>query len=183
MATIPVHPVFLNDTVNDTENDTENDTVIFAELPKRQQDVLASIHENDRITESQMSQKFSVSRSTISRATTALKERKIIIRIGSDRSGSWMIVKKGKRIISMTKPVKQTIGHKLKLRLKSIKIDKRLIYPIVITSCPYVISNCHHGKCTICFFRFSKNFKSAYSDKAFCLLCQGRRFFQLFLFR
>ena len=32
----------------------------------------------------------------------------------------------------MTKPVKQTIGHKLKLRLKSIKIDKRLIYPIVI---------------------------------------------------
>lgn len=32
----------------------------------------------------------------------------------------------------MTKPVKQTIGHKLKLRLKSIKIDKRLICPIVI---------------------------------------------------
>ena len=32
----------------------------------------------------------------------------------------------------MTKPVKQTTGHKLKLRLKSIKIDKRLIYPIVI---------------------------------------------------
>lgn len=32
----------------------------------------------------------------------------------------------------MTKPVKQTIGHKLKLRLKSIKSDKRLIYPIVI---------------------------------------------------
>ena len=96
MATIPVHPVFLNDTVNDTENDTENDTVVFAELPKRQQDVLVSIHENDRITESQMSQKFSVSRSTISRATTSLKERKIIIRIGSDRSGSWMIVKKVK---------------------------------------------------------------------------------------
>ena len=34
----------------------------------------------------------------------------------------------------MTKPVKQTTGHKLKLRLKSIKIDKRLIYPMVIES-------------------------------------------------
>ena len=32
----------------------------------------------------------------------------------------------------MTKPVKQTIGHKLKLRIKSIKIDKRLICPRVI---------------------------------------------------
>ena len=32
----------------------------------------------------------------------------------------------------MTKPVKQTTAHKLKLRLKSIKIDKRLICPIVI---------------------------------------------------
>lgn len=88
--------MFLDDTVNDTENDTENDTVLFAELPKRQQDVLVSIRDNDRITESQMRQKFSVSRSTITRATTALKKRGIIIRIGSDRSGSWMIVKKVK---------------------------------------------------------------------------------------
>lgn len=84
--------MFLDDTVNDTENDT----VLFAELPKRQQDVLVSIRDNDRITESQMRQKFSVSRSTITRATTALKKRGIIIRIGSDRSGSWMIVKKVK---------------------------------------------------------------------------------------
>ena len=100
MVTLPIHPVFLsiigNDTENDTEDDAENDTVILSELPKRQQDVLLAISKNERITEKQMMQMFSVSRPTISRATTALKGRRILIRIGSDRNGSWLIVRKVK---------------------------------------------------------------------------------------
>lgn len=103
MVTVPVHPVFLNDTANswndtesDIENDTEGDTVLLSELPKRQQDILFAIRNNDRITEEQMIQKLSVSRPTIARATAALKKSGIIIRIGSDRSGSWMIIKKVK---------------------------------------------------------------------------------------
>lgn len=94
MATVPVHPVFLNDTVNETENETENETVLVSQLSKRQQIILRTIAENDKITERQMMQKFSVSRATITRATTALKKMGIIIRVGSDRNGSWMIVKK-----------------------------------------------------------------------------------------
>ena len=86
--------VFLNDTVNETESETENETVLLSQLSKRQQVVLKAIAENDRITEAQMMQKFSVSRATITRATTALKKMGIIIRVGSDRNGSWMIVKK-----------------------------------------------------------------------------------------
>ena len=89
-----VHPVFLNDTVNETENETENETVLVSQLSKKQQIILRTIAENDRITERQMMQKFSVSRATITRATTALKKMGIIIRVGSDRNGSWMIVKK-----------------------------------------------------------------------------------------
>lgn len=100
MVTLPFHPVFLsiigNDTENDTEDDAENDTVILSELLKRQQDVLLAISKNERITEKQMMQMFSVSRPTISRATTALKGRRILIRIGSDRNGSWLIVRKVK---------------------------------------------------------------------------------------
>ena len=94
MATVPVHPVFLNDAVNETENETENETILLSQLSKRQQIILRAIAENDKITERQMMQKFSVSRATITRATTALKKMGIIIRIGSDRNGSWMIVKK-----------------------------------------------------------------------------------------
>ena len=90
MATVPVHPVFLHE----TENETENETILLSQLSKRQQIILRAIVENDRITERQMMQKFSVSRATITRATTALKKMGIIIRIGSDRNGSWMIVKK-----------------------------------------------------------------------------------------
>lgn len=89
-----VHPVFLNDTVNETENETENETVLISQLSKRQQIILRTVAENDRITERQMMQKFSVSRATITRATTALKKMGIIIRVGSNRKGSWMIVKK-----------------------------------------------------------------------------------------
>ena len=85
-----VHPVFLNDTVNETENET----VLISQLSKKQQIIPRTIAKNDRITERQMMQKFSVSRATITRATTALKKMGIIIRVGSDRNGSWMIVKK-----------------------------------------------------------------------------------------
>lgn len=88
------HPVFLNDTVNETENETDNETVLVSQLSKKQQIILRTIAKNDRITERQMMQKFSVSRATITRATTALKKMGIIIRVGSDRNGSWMIVKK-----------------------------------------------------------------------------------------
>jgi len=48
--------------LNETENETENETVLLSQLSKRQQVVLRAIAENDRITEAQMMQMFSVSR-------------------------------------------------------------------------------------------------------------------------
>ena len=103
MATVPVHPVFLNDTVIDTEkpnnvtvNDTVNDTVFLSNLSKRQSVILSLINENDRITIDEIQGHFTVTRRTIIRDLATLKEYGILIRVGSDKTGSWMIVKKVK---------------------------------------------------------------------------------------
>lgn len=97
MATVPVHPVFLNDTVNETEtanNVTVNDTVFLSDLSERQGTILALIKKNDRITIDEIQGYFTVTRRTIIRDLFSLKEQGILIRKGSDKKGSWMIVKK-----------------------------------------------------------------------------------------
>ena len=101
MATVPVHPVFLNDTVNETEktnnvtvNDTVNGTVFLSELPKRLGSILVLIKNDDRITIDKIQGHFTVTRRTIIRDISSLKELGILIREGSDKTGSWVIVKK-----------------------------------------------------------------------------------------
>lgn len=105
MATVPVHPVFLNDTVNETENAnnvtvndtvnvTVNDTVFLTDLSKRQGAILVLIKNNDRITIDEIQGHFTVTRRTIIRDLFSLKEQGILIREGSDKKGSWLIVKK-----------------------------------------------------------------------------------------
>ena len=76
----------VNVTVNGTVNDTVNDTV---------KTVLALIELNPSITYEEMTEKTGKSRRTISRLITELKERNIITRIGSDKSGYWKIIDGG----------------------------------------------------------------------------------------
>ena len=101
MVTIPIHPVFLdkaeNETVSigdDTVNDTVNGTVKIADLPKRQQIILSLISENEKITIDGLKSHFQESRRTILRDIDKLKSARIILRVGSDKTGTWLITKK-----------------------------------------------------------------------------------------
>lgn len=67
-----------NDTVK-TLNDTVNDMVLHL------------IKQNNRITATEISERLNVSISSAKRKIKKLKERGIIVRIGSDKSGYWKI--------------------------------------------------------------------------------------------
>lgn len=69
-------------------NDTVNDTV---------KTILALIEQNPSITYEEMTEKTGKSRRTISRIITELKEKNIIARVGSDKTGYWEIVKNENR--------------------------------------------------------------------------------------
>ena len=86
----------LKNQINVTVNDTVNDTVFLSNLPERQGVILSLINDNDRITIDEIQGHFTVTRRTIIRDLAALKEHGILIRAGSDKTGSWMIVKKVK---------------------------------------------------------------------------------------
>ena len=70
-----------NDTVNDTVK-SENDTVF------------SLIFENNIITATQISERMNMSLSTVKRKIKNLKERGLLERIGSDKTGYWKIMKK-----------------------------------------------------------------------------------------
>ena len=98
MVTVPVHPVFLNDSENVTVNVIVNDTVNLSKLSERQRTILLLIQKNERITIDEIQRHFSVTRRTIARDIVSLKEQGILLRVGSDKTGSWMIVKKVKGV-------------------------------------------------------------------------------------
>ena len=76
-----------NDTVNN-DFDTVNDTV------KNQNDTVFSlIKQNNNITANEISVKLGKSLPTVKRKIKNLKDRKVIERIGSDKTGSWKILK------------------------------------------------------------------------------------------
>lgn len=76
-----------NDTVNG-KVDTVNDTV------KNQNDTVFSlIKQNNKITANEIAIKLGKSLSTVKRRIKDLKDRKIIERIGSDKTGRWKILK------------------------------------------------------------------------------------------
>ena len=72
------------ETVNDTVNDTVSDTV---------KQVLICIKNNNAITIAAIMKELGKSRPTITRAIAELKEKGYIERIGSDKSGSWKVLK------------------------------------------------------------------------------------------
>lgn len=68
-----------NDTVK-SENDTVNDTVFDL------------IRQNNKITATEISEKLNISLSTAKRRIKKLKDKSIIERIGSDKTGYWKII-------------------------------------------------------------------------------------------
>ena len=73
-----------NDTEKETVNETVNDTV---------KQVLNCIKNNNAITIAAIMKELGKSRPTITRAIAELKEKGYIERIGSDKSGSWKVLR------------------------------------------------------------------------------------------
>ena len=72
---------------DDTVNDTVNDTV------KRDVDaVLDLIKQNNTLTAVDISQQLHISLSTAKRRMKALKEKGLLDRVGSDKTGTWKIL-------------------------------------------------------------------------------------------
>lgn len=80
----------VNGTVNDTVNGTVNDGV---NLSATEQAVLDCIRENNLINVAEIVDCTKKGRSTIMRAIKALKEKGFIQRVGSDKTGSWEILR------------------------------------------------------------------------------------------
>jgi len=80
-----------NEPVNDNVNDQLNDTV---KLSVDQKIILKAIEEDIRITLDELAKQLDKSVSTVSRNIRVLKKRKIIKRVGADRNGKWVIIKK-----------------------------------------------------------------------------------------
>ncbi|MCR5620645.1 MAG: winged helix-turn-helix transcriptional regulator [Treponema sp.] len=68
-----------------SQNDTVNGTVNA---------ILALIRQNSSITYEQMAEKSGVSRRTVNRVITELKNKAVLVRVGADKGGLWEIVEK-----------------------------------------------------------------------------------------
>jgi len=80
----------INTEANDTVNDTPSDTV---KITASQQKALNALKEKSDLTASQISKKIGVSEATVKRAFAALKAAGLIERIGSDKTGHWVVKK------------------------------------------------------------------------------------------
>ena len=86
--------ISLNGTVNGTVNDTVNGTVnVGVKLSATEQAVLDCIRENNLINVAEIVDCTKKGRSTIMRTIKALKEKGCIQRVGSDKTGSWEILR------------------------------------------------------------------------------------------
>lgn len=80
----------VNDTVNDTVNGTVNDGV---KLTPTEKAVLDCIRDNNSIGVAEIVSRTEKGRSTIMRSIKSLKEKGFIRRVGSDKTGSWEILR------------------------------------------------------------------------------------------
>ena len=86
--------ISLNGTVNGTVNDTVNGTVnVGVKLSATEQAVLDCIRENNLINVAEIVDCTKKGRSTIMRSIKSLKEKGFIQRVGSDKTGSWEILR------------------------------------------------------------------------------------------
>lgn len=86
--------ISLNGTVNGTVNDTVNGTVnVDVNLSETEKAVLDCIRDNNSIGVAEIVSWTEKGRSTIMRSIKSLKEKGFIRRVGSDKTGSWEILR------------------------------------------------------------------------------------------
>lgn len=86
--------ISLNGTVNGTVSGTVNDTVnVDVNLSETEKAVLDCIRDNNSIGVAEIVSRTEKGRSTIMRSIKSLKEKGFIRRVGSDKTGSWEILR------------------------------------------------------------------------------------------
>lgn len=90
-TTLFIHSEFKNDNINDKINIGNN------KLPadRRETELIKYISNDPHVTIGQLSEQLNVSKTTVSRMIKELKERKIICRSGSNKSGKWVVLTTG----------------------------------------------------------------------------------------
>lgn len=88
----------VNDTVNGKINGKINGNINYSELSHIEASVLNTIIENNQLTIPLISEQTGLSQRNVSRALDLLKNKGIIERVGSRKTGHWKIVKKAKKI-------------------------------------------------------------------------------------
>ncbi len=84
-----------NGVINET-NGVINEVINGAiNIPVTEQAVLSAIRKNPGITKTELQKVTSLGKSTIDRAIKALKEKCLIERVGSNKTGYWKIINKG----------------------------------------------------------------------------------------
>lgn len=82
--------------VIDRVNDQVSDQVKFLQLTENEKKVFCLIkgfdQVNDRLTTGYIAKELGLSYSTIQRILRALKQKNMIHRVGSDKTGSWQIM-------------------------------------------------------------------------------------------
>ncbi|MCM1268707.1 MAG: winged helix-turn-helix transcriptional regulator [Bacteroidales bacterium] len=81
----------INEAINGVINEAINEVI---NISVTEQAVLAEIKKNPNITKAELQRKTSLGKSTIDRAIKALKEKCLIERIGSNKTGYWKMIKK-----------------------------------------------------------------------------------------
>ena len=84
----------------DQVNDQLNDQVKYLQLDENERKVFLLIKEfdqvndqvNDRLTTSHIAKKLGLSYSTIQRVLRVLKQKNMVQRVGSDKTGSWQVI-------------------------------------------------------------------------------------------
>ena len=80
--------IWNDDTVNDTVNDTLNS---FGKLSDKEKEIFSYIQENPNATIEGIYTALSIGRATVTRSIAVLKEKGLLIRAGSDKSGEWIV--------------------------------------------------------------------------------------------
>ena len=82
-----IFTVILQRPIKTTQKATQKST------QKTTQKILQLIEENNLITTIEMADKLEISRSAVAKQMAKLKNQGIVVRIGSDKSGKWEIIK------------------------------------------------------------------------------------------
>ena len=94
LTTFLIHPDFLtsDEDRNDGRNEDRNDGRIV-ELTDNEQLILNTIRLDNCVTMVKMAEQTGLSKATVERVVKSMKEKQLIVRVGSTKKGKWIILK------------------------------------------------------------------------------------------